>query len=166
MQQEPTNVKIIDVSEGTTLSVAGNNYRIIVSGSQTDHTYAVFDMLVPPGGGPAPHQHPGMQEFFYVTQGELIFKTTAGHQKVGQGGFVQIPYEGGIHCFKNESTSMARLLCTVMPAGLEQVFTIVGQPAGPGEFLPPLAITEDMADTLKKLNEKFNQTIYPPDYLD
>lgn len=166
MKQISTNVKIIDASQGTTLGVAGDNYRVIISGEQTGNTYAVFDMLVPPGGGPAPHQHLGMQEFFYVTEGELTFKTTAGHQKVTTGGFVQIPFEGGIHCFKNESASMARVLCTVMPAGLEQIFALLGQPVKPGEFLPPVEITSDIEDKLKRLNKQFSQTIYPPDYLD
>jgi hypothetical protein len=54
----------------------------------------------------------------------------------------------------------------VMPAGLEQVFAVVGLPIDPGEFLPPSAITEELADKLKELNGKLDQTIYSPDYLD
>ncbi|MEJ7663753.1 MAG: hypothetical protein WKG07_31590 [Hymenobacter sp.] len=32
----------------------GDTYRVIASGEQTGGAYAVIDMLVPPGGGPAP----------------------------------------------------------------------------------------------------------------
>lgn len=136
MAKGKSNIKVIAPSEGTTLGVAGDNYRIIVSGEQTDNSYSVFDMLVPPGGGPTPHSHPDIQEFFYVTEGELIFKTEAGRATVKKGGFVHIPYGGDIHCFRNDSDKIARVLCTVMPAGLEEVFSIIGEPVNAGEFLP------------------------------
>lgn len=166
MQKSKTHIKIVGASEGTILGVAGDNYRIVVSSEQTEGSYSVFDMLVPPGGGPQPHAHPQMQEYFYVLEGELVFKTTAGHSIVGKGGFVHIPFGGDIHCFRNDSDKIARVLCTVMPAGLENVFAILGQPVGAGEFLPPPKMTAELEGKLKGLNEKFNQIIYPPDYLD
>jgi uncharacterized cupin superfamily protein len=126
----------------------------------------VFDMLVPPGGGPAPHSHPDVQEYFYVLEGELTYKTEAGHAVVKKGGFVHVPFGGDIHCFKNESDAMARVLCTVMPSGQEEVFEILGEPVQPGEFLPIPEMTPELEEKLKVLNEKFNQRMYPPDYLD
>jgi len=166
MAKGTTNITIVDSSAGTTLGVAGDNYRLIVTGAQTDGAYSCFDMLIPPGGGPTPHAHPQMQEFFYVIEGEVVFKTEAGHTTVGKGGFVQIPLNGGVHCFYNGSGRMARLLCTVMPAGLEDVFNIIGQPVRPGEFLPIPPITPEMQQRLGNLKQKLNQQIYPADYLD
>ena len=46
-----TNISTFSHQEGETLGVAGGNYRIILSGDQTNHAYAVIEMLVPPGGG-------------------------------------------------------------------------------------------------------------------
>lgn len=45
-----TNISTFSHQEGETLGVAGGNYRIILSGDQTNHAYAVIEMLVPPGG--------------------------------------------------------------------------------------------------------------------
>ena len=42
-----------------------------------------------------------------------------------------------MHGFKNKSAQPVRLLCTVVPAGLEEFFQEIGQPVAPGEFLPP-----------------------------
>lgn len=161
-----TNIKVIDQTQGKLLGVAGDNYRIIIDSEQTHGSYSVFDMLVPPGGGPSPHSHPEIQEFFYVVKGELTYKTETGHTIVKEGGFVHIPYGGDIHCFYNHSDTPAHILCTVMPGGMEKIFEVIGSPVGPGEFLPIPEMTIDFKNKLEILNDNFNQVVYPPDYLD
>jgi len=161
-----TNISTFSHQEGETLGVAGGNYRIILSGDQTNHAYAVIEMLVPPGGGPPPHSHPDTQEMFYLMEGELEFKTEAGKSILKEGGFVNIPLGGAIHCFKNISNRYARMLCTVVPAGLEEVFREIGEPALPGEFLPLPPHTPERMALLKEIDEKYGQKTYPPDYLD
>jgi hypothetical protein len=43
------------------------------------------------------------------------------------------------------SDQLARLLCTVVPAGLEEFFEEIGEPVGAGAFLPsPLMDPESM----------------------
>ncbi|AQX07712.1 cupin domain-containing protein [Elizabethkingia ursingii] len=161
-----TNISTFSHQEGETLGVAGGNYRIILSGDQTNHAYAVIEMLVPPGGGPPPHSHPDTQEMFYLMEGELEFKTEAGKSILKKGGFVNIPLGGAIHCFKNISDRYARMLCTVVPAGLEEVFREIGEPALPGEFLPLPPHTPERMALLKEIDEKYGQKTYLPDYLD
>lgn len=160
------DITIISNTEGKTLGVAGGNYRIIVSGAQTNNAYAVIEMLVPPGGGPPPHAHPNIQEMFYVVEGELEFKTEAGKSVVKQGGFVNIPLGGAIHCFSNISGAVAKLLCTVIPAGLEQIFEAIGLPADPGVFLPIPELTDERKKLLAELDEAHHQKTYPRNYLD
>jgi hypothetical protein len=63
MPHTPKGIITVDSNEGQGLSVAGNTYRVIISGKQTSGSFAVIDMLVPPGGGPGPHAHPGFQGF-------------------------------------------------------------------------------------------------------
>lgn len=161
-----SNIRIIEKEEGKILGVAGGNYRIIVSGHQTDNNYAVVEMLVPPGGGPPPHEHPQVQEMFYVVEGEIEFKTEAGKFTVQKGGFVNIPFGGAIHCFKNTSDAMAKLLCTVVPAGLEEIFEAIGSPAALGEFLPVPELTEERKRLLTALDKAHHQKTYSRDYLD
>ncbi|PZF71043.1 cupin domain-containing protein [Taibaiella soli] len=163
MQQE---IKIKSSAAGEHLGVAGGNYRIIISGEETQGNYAVIEMLVPPGGGPPPHAHPKMQEMFYVLEGEVLFKTESGKTVVKKDGFVNIPLDGGIHCFKNTTEKNARLLCTVVPAGLEKVFEAIGVPVQPSEFAPRPEMTPELKERLKALDIKHGQTTYPPDYLD
>lgn len=160
-----SNIKIINKSEGERLAIAGGNYRIIVPGEQTQGNYAVIEMIVPPGGGPPPHSHPETQEMFHVLEGELEFKTETGKQLVRKDGFVNIPFGGAVHCFKNTSENYARLLCTVVPAGLENLFREIGSPAEAGQFLPVPELTSQRKQLLKEIDLKYGQKTYPPDFL-
>lgn len=160
-----STISIIDNNEGERLGIAGGNYRIIISGEQTNGNYAVIEMTVPPGGGPPPHSHPDTQEMFHVLEGEVEFKTEAGRQTVKKDGFINIPFGGAIHCFKNTSESPVRLLCTVVPAGLENLFKEIGTPVLPGQMLAAPELTDNRKEFLKKMDLKYNQKTYPPDFL-
>jgi hypothetical protein len=50
------NITMRSNTEGEIIGVAGGNYRIIISGEETNGNYAVIEMLVPPGGGPLPQE--------------------------------------------------------------------------------------------------------------
>lgn len=107
-----------------------------------------------------------MQEMFYLLEGELEFKTEAGKTLVKEGGFVNIPLGGGIHCFRNVSDKVVRMLCTVMPSGLEMLFREIGTPVRRGEFLPPPENTPERLALLQRIDIKYGQKTYPLDYLD
>ncbi|MCW3168049.1 cupin domain-containing protein [Chryseobacterium sp. 09-1422] len=160
------DITITDSKEGQFLGIAGGNYRIIISGDQTNGSYAVIEMVVPPNGGPPPHAHEDTQEMFYVLEGEVEFKTENEKKTVGKDGFINIPLGGAVHCFKNQSNEFARLLCTVVPAGLEKMFLEIGEPVAFGEFLKVPELTEERKQLLKQLDLKYNQKTYPPDFLD
>jgi quercetin dioxygenase-like cupin family protein len=151
---------------GETLSVAGDTYRLLVTGEQTGGTYAVIDMLVPPGGGPGPHAHPAVQESFFVLGGEIQVMTETQTYIAAEGALVAIPYGGLIHSFKNLSLSTAHLLCVVVPAGLDRMFREIGAPVEPGAFLPQPDFSQSELKRLQGIAEKYGQRLYPPDYLD
>jgi quercetin dioxygenase-like cupin family protein len=159
-------VTTINDGQGQCLSVVGDTYRIIMAGEQTDGNYAVIDMLVPPGGGPGPHAHKDIQEMFYVLEGEVEFKMEEGSYEAKKGSLVNIPLGGEIHCFKNTSHSVAHLLCTVVPAGLDAFFEEIGKPIATGTFLKPDALSPEELSKLKSIAKKYGQEVYPPDYLD
>ncbi|MEH6304235.1 cupin domain-containing protein [Olivibacter sp. CPCC 100613] len=161
-----SGIEIIEKDKGRILGVAGGNYRIIVPGEKTDNQYAVIEMIVPPGGGPPPHSHPDTHETFYVLEGEVEFQTEQGKSIVGTGGFITIPLGGAIHCFTNTSSSVAKLLCTVMPAGLEKVFELVGVPVGSGEFAPIPELTDERRELMARIDKQYGQKTYPKGYLD
>ena len=152
--------------DGQCLSVVGDTYRVVVTGEQTGGAFATIDMLIPPNGGPGPHAHASFHESFYVLDGEVVVKTKAETYTARKGAFVNIPLGGVVHDFKNESDTVAHLLCVVVPAGLEKFFQEIGKPVAAGQFLPPPAMTPDDMKRLQAIAEKHGQQIFPPDYLD
>jgi quercetin dioxygenase-like cupin family protein len=93
---------------------------------------------VGPGGGPPPHVHSREEEGFYILEGEITF-TIKGERVVAKAGtFANMPV-GTPHSFKNENNRPAKMLISVAPAGLEQMFFEVGVPLAEGapSALPP-----------------------------
>ena len=124
--------------QGRTIAVVGDVYRFLATGEDTDGKYALWEAIVPPGGGPPPHVHSREEEGFYVLEGEITF-TVNGEQVVAMAGtFANMPV-GTPHSFKNESSQPARMLISVAPAGLERMFFEFGVPLPEGSTtaLPP-----------------------------
>jgi quercetin dioxygenase-like cupin family protein len=168
MNSSPINVLPVSTilpDQGQTVSVVGDTYRIILDGEQTNGSFAVIDMLIPPGGGPGPHSHAGIEESFYVVEGEVAVNSETQNYTARKGTFVHIPFGGPVHNFKNVSQHPAHLLCTVQPAGLEAMFREIGQPVAAGEFLPPPDLSPEDLKKLTVIAEKYGQKLYPPDYL-
>ena len=161
----PTSINTLDPQAGPTVSVVGDTYRIVASGNQTDQAYAIIDMLVPPGGGPGPHAHAGIQESFYIISGEIVVRSETQTYTARKGAFVSISKGGAVHSFQNESDAVAHLLCVVVPAGLDRFFEEIGQPVAAGQFLPQQPPTPEQLQQLQATAEKYGQELFPPDYL-
>ncbi len=118
--------------------MVGDLYRFLATGPETNGTYALWEALVPPGGGPPPHIHSREEEGFYILEGEIVIQV--GDQKIvaTAGSFANMPV-GTLHSFKNESNAPAKMLISVAPAGLEEMFFEVGVPVAEGSTtaLPP-----------------------------
>ncbi len=87
---------------------------------------------MPPGGGPPPHVHSREEEGFYILEGEITFQIGEERVVATAGMFANMPV-GTPHSFKNESTLPAKMLISVAPAGLEQMFFEVGVPVARGD---------------------------------
>jgi len=165
MENSKLNPITVDPAAGKTLSVAGGNYRILVSGKQTKGAFSTIEMLVPPLNGPGPHSHANFYESFYIVDGEVEVHSEAGTYTAKKGSFVVVPEGGIVHYFKNVSDKMAQLLCIVVPAGLEEFFEEIGEPAAAGEFLPPLPMGPESLQNLQDIAQKHGQILYPPNFL-
>lgn len=135
MPHKPT---IRNPAQGRTIAVVGDVYRFLATGEDTNDKYALWEAIVPPGGGPPPHVHSREEEGFYVLDGEITF-TVNGEKIVAKAGmFANMPV-GTSHSFKNESDRPAKMLISVAPAGLEKMFFEVGVPLAEGAItaLPP-----------------------------
>jgi quercetin dioxygenase-like cupin family protein len=163
---ENKNVTTLAAGTGTYISMVGDTYRILISGKETNGAYAVIDMMIPPGGGPGPHAHKNIAEMFYVANGTIDFETEAGTFNATTGAFVNVPFGGAVHSFKNNSHAVAHLICTVMPAGLEAMFEELGKPVEAGKFLPPQKMEEAELKRFTTIAEKYGQQLFPPDYFE
>ena len=147
-------------TEGRTVAVVGDVYRFLATGDDTNGKYALFEALVGPGGGPPPHVHSREEEGFYVLEGEISF-TINGERVVATAGmFANMPV-GTPHSFKNESNKPAKMLISVAPAGLEQMFFEVGAPLAEGATtaLPP---TKEEIEKLVVIAPKYGIEIRLP----
>lgn len=159
MTQLPTLRKF---GEGRTIAVVGDVYRFLATGDDTNGKYAIWEAVVPPGGGPPPHVHSREEEGFFVLEGEITF-TINGERVVARAGtFANMPV-GTPHSFKNENDTPAKMLISVAPAGLEQMFFEVGVPLSEGATtaLPP---TKEEIEKLLAVAPKYGIEIKLPEH--
>ena len=157
MMHQPT---INTPPQGRTIAVVGDVYRFLATGEDTNGKYALLEAIVPPGGGPPLHVHSREEEGFYILDGEITF-TINGEKIVAMAGtFANMPV-GTPHSFKNESGQPAKMLISVAPAGLEQMFFEVGVPLAEGATtaLPP---TKDEIGKLLAVAPKYGIEIKVP----
>src|SRR5947199_2617678 len=148
-----TQPVIRNAGAGKTIAVVGDVYRFLATGEDTNGKYALWEALVPPGGGPPMHVHSREEEGFFVLEGEITF-TVNGERIVAKAGtFANMPV-GTPHSFKNESDRPAKMLLSVAPAGLEQMFFECGVPLAEGATtaLPP---TKDEIEKLLAIAPKY-----------
>ena len=126
MTQQPT---LRTSAAGRTIAVVGDVYRFLATGDDTNGKYAIWEAIVPPGGGPPPHVHSREEEGFYVLEGEITFMIGDERAVATAGMFANMPV-GIPHSFRNESRKPAKMLISVAPAGLEGMFFEVGVSGG------------------------------------
>src|SRR3984893_13614855 len=140
--------------EGRTVAVVGDVYRFLATGDDTNGKYAIWEAIVPPGGGPPPHVHSREEEGFYILDGEITMQIGDQRQVATAGTFANMPV-GTPHSFKNESNRSAKMLISVAPAGLEQMFFEFGVPLAEG------ATTEEI-EKLLAVAPRYGIEIMPP----
>lgn len=106
------------------IGMVGDTYTILLSGNDTAGRFCLLDMLIPPGGGPAPHRH-DFEESFIALDGEIEATFRGQKSVVKAGETLHIPANAP-HEFHNASDRPVRLLCICAPAGQEEFFTQLG----------------------------------------
>src|SRR6476661_6941403 len=147
-------------AQSKAIAVVGDVYRFLATGEDTNGKYALWEAIVPPGGGPPPHVHSREEEGFYVLEGEITFTIAEKRLVAGPGMFANMPV-GTPHSFKNESSKPARMLISVAPAGLEQMFFEFGVPLAEGATtaMPP---TKEEIERLLAVAPKYGIQIKLP----
>jgi mannose-6-phosphate isomerase-like protein (cupin superfamily) len=153
------NPVVRTAAEGRAIAVVGDVYRFLATGADTGGAYALWEALVPPGGGPPPHVHTREVEGFYVLDGEVAVHLGDKRVVATAGMFVSVPM-GLAHSFKNEANRPARMLIEVAPAGLEAMFFEVGTPLDEGATTAPPP-SPDEIEKLLKVAPRYGVEILP-----
>ncbi|HBN76154.1 MAG TPA: cupin domain-containing protein [Planctomycetaceae bacterium] len=147
-------------NEGRTVAVVGDVYRFMATSEDTNGKYAMWEAIVPPGGGPPPHVHSREEESFYILEGEITFQIGEERVVATIGMFANMPV-GTPHSFKNESSQPAKMLISIAPAGLEKMFFEFGVPLSEGSnsAMPP---TKDEIEKLLTIAPDYGIEISVP----
>ena len=100
---------------------AGDQYRYLAAGDDTNGGYYLVEAIVPPEGGPPFHIQTREEEAFYILEGELSFYGDDGEIVAGPGTYLNIP-KGAKHRFRNNGSETAKMLFFFTPAGIEGLF--------------------------------------------
>jgi quercetin dioxygenase-like cupin family protein len=110
-----------------TYQYAGGTISILLSGSETGGTLAVWESVQRAGSEPPLHVHYDADETFLVMEGEMRFMV--GEQVLdAPAGSVVFGPRGVPHAFKIKSPQ-ARSITLCTPAGFEEFFREMGHPA-------------------------------------
>jgi quercetin dioxygenase-like cupin family protein len=144
--------------EGLALWFLNGLLILKATGEQTGGAFALIDNAGPPGGGSPYHVHHNEDEAFYVLEGEITVYVGEERIKAQPGTWVYGPREVP-HGFRIEGDSPARFLLLYTPAGFEQYFVEVGEPAR--ELTLPPAEPPNM-ERLMSLSPKYDIEILGP----
>lgn len=144
--------------QGTSIWMLGHLMTFKATGRETGGAFGLVEQVGEPGTGAPPHVHHNEDEFFYVLEGEADFTLGDRTIKGLPGSFVFLP-RGIMHRFENVGTTPCRMLLGVSPAGFENFFAEMGEPA-PSLTTPPPGPPD--IEKLMTLAQKYNCEIMLP----
>jgi mannose-6-phosphate isomerase-like protein (cupin superfamily) len=148
--------------EGKHIWFLGTLVTIKATAENTEGGMSLIEQVAPPGFAPPLHVHHKEDEPFYVLEGRVTFYPGEQVVRATPGTFVLLPKDVP-HTFQVEEPDPARLLQITYPAGLEEFFEEVGEPA-PSPTLPPPSVPdiEKLAEKLAALSAKYDVEILGP----
>lgn len=116
------------------------------SGAETGNAFAQMEVDDPQGGAPPLHVHHNEDETFFILEGDVTVFVGDERIDLGPGDYCFGP-RGIPHAYIVRS-ERARMLVTLSPAGLEQLFVGLGVPVTGSE--PPADVVEPPRDELMR----------------
>ncbi len=153
-------VRFVQSDSGATYWGPGTTLTFVATGKDTGGAFFLAEMAVPPGGGPPPHIHSREDESFRVLEGALTVSVGGNTLVASAGDFAYLP-RGIKHSFKNNGTTIAKALVLATPAGLEEYFAEVFEPAKDRKAAPPPPTKELIARALAA-SPRYGLVLSPP----
>ena len=153
--------KVVAPGEGKATWFLGHRLEMKVRGADTNGAWAMFEHLTAPAPllGAPPHVHKAQDEWFYVVSGQIRCGLDREVVEAGPGSTILIP-SGTVHWFENAGAEPSLMLCVVSPAGLEEFFEELGEPATTRALPPPPSGPPDIA-RMMALSDKYGFEILP-----
>jgi quercetin dioxygenase-like cupin family protein len=121
--------------EGEAFWLLGMLETVKIGRADTNGSFGLLEIVVPPGHGSPWHVHPEEDEWFYVLDGNFTFYVGDTRLDLTTGGFAFGP-KGVPHTFIAAGSAAARALVGFAPMQFEGFLREVGQ-AAPARVLPP-----------------------------
>ena len=153
-------VKYVPTGTGASYWGPGGLLTFIITGKDTGGAFFLAEMSVPPGGGPPLHLHHREDESFHILEGTLTVRVGDDTISASPGDFAFLP-RGIAHSFKNNGDVTAKALVLITPAGLENYFAEVFDPAADRSVAPPPPGKELIARALAA-SPRYGLVLFPP----
>ena len=126
--------KIVRNSEGKIINVIGDVQTFKLTGKDTNGLFTLIEEENEPGTGIPPHVHENEDEVFKVVEGEMEL-TVGDKTTILRAGDLAFGPRGIPHSWKIVGNSKAKVILSVFPAGIEDMFEELGElPPGPPDF--------------------------------
>ena len=126
--------KIVRKDEGKVVNVMGDLQTFKLTGKDTNGLFTLIEEENEPGTGIPPHVHEHEDEVFKVVEGEMEL-TVGGKTTILKAGDLAFGPRGIPHSWKIIGDSKAKVILSVFPAGIEDMFEELGRlPSGPPDF--------------------------------
>ncbi len=141
---------LTDSGDGPSFTMLGTPMRLIATAAGTDGRFTVFEQVTPAGWGPPRHIHSREDEVVYILEGTYEIWLGDERRTVSAGACAILPRDIP-HGFRNAGSAPGRLLCVIVPGGLEEYFVALSKCSPPPS---PAQLVE--------LARPFGLTLLPP----
>jgi quercetin dioxygenase-like cupin family protein len=126
--------KILKNGEGIKLAVIGDQQTVKLTGKDTNNQYTLVEEYNEPGTQIPLHVHESEDEVFHLLEGELEVQIGNEFKQLKTGDIIFCP-RGVPHAWKVIGDSKAKVMLSVFPSGIENLFFELAQlPEGPPDF--------------------------------
>lgn len=154
------NGLFVQPGQGRSYYFGQDLYIFKAIGEETGEAYALCEVIVAPQGGTPPHRHHRENESFYIQEGEIEFQLDNRVLTATAGTFLHSPKEQ-LHRFTNTTTTPAKMLIWVTPAGFEKFIAEVGKAVN-GQITTGASLTSEDLDKILTAAPKYGIEIIPP----
>jgi quercetin dioxygenase-like cupin family protein len=148
--------------KGQSFYFLGTLMTLKAGSAETNGQFSLIEQVSPAGFATPLHVHHGEDEAMYILEGVFTFFVGDQVIKATPGSFVYLPKEVP-HAFRVEGERAARLLQLTTPAGIEQGFVEMGEPATSLVLPPPHIPTPEEIGRMMTISAKYNvEQLGPP----